>query len=272
MSIYEAKNMLEERLTCQGCSNILVEPRVLSCMHNFCYNCVQGLEVEQNQEEEAEDEEPRESLAGFVRCPACETPTEYPEGGAAALPPAFHLIAMLELYKMVRKVQKGDKSSCENCKENCAVGYCRHCSQLLCRGCIAIHRRWSKFEKHDILGIEQIANTALQGLPLKDPGEMTCPDHEEPMLFFCNTCEHIICQTCSVHDHKEHDFQLVSENYPEHEEEVKQSLEPLKDQIAKLDEAISEIAVRENEIMQLGKLCNHVLFSLSDHPFLFIVK
>ena len=243
MSIYEAKNMLEERLTCLGCSNILVEPRVLSCMHSFCYNCVEGLEVE-----EIEDEN------NIIHCPSCETATEYPEGGVAALPPAFHLIAMLELYKMVHKVQKGDKTSCENCKENCAVGYCKHCSQLLCRGCISIHRRWSKFQTHEILGIEQIANTALQGVPLKLPGEMSCPEHDEAMLFICNTCKHIICQSCTVHDHKEHDFQLVSEDFPNHQEEVISSLEPLKEKIAKINEVISEITAREEEIVQLGKI------------------
>ncbi len=234
--------MLEERLTCPGCSNIMVEPRVLSCMHNFCYNCIEGLETEGNEEGNA-----------FISCPSCETTTDYPEGGAAALQPAFHLIAMLELYKMVHKVQRGDKTSCENCKENCAVGYCKHCSQLLCRSCITIHRRWSKFENHNILGIEQIANTALQGMPLKEPDEMPCPEHDESMQFYCNTCEHIICQTCTLNDHKEHDFRLVSDDYPEHEQEVRRSLEPLKEQIAKLEETVSDISVRENEIMQLGK-------------------
>lgn len=255
MSIYEAKNMLGERLTCPGCSNILVEPRVLSCMHSFCFNCVQSFEVEGTGEETMEDDGNTitASTAAFIRCPACEAPTDYPaDGGTAALPPAFHLMAMLELYKIVHKVQKGDKTSCENCKENCAVGYCKHCTQLLCRSCISIHHRWSKFEKHDILGIDQIADQALQGLPLKSPNEMKCPEHEEQMLFICSTCDQIICQSCTVHEHREHDFQLISEEYPKYEEDIRSSLEPLKEQIEKLKEAIAVLSDRENEIMELG--------------------
>lgn len=247
MSIYEAKTMLQEKLTCPGCSNILVEPRVLSCMHSFCFNCVQKLEVGEANSETGTN-------APFICCPVCEAPTEYPaDGNATSLPPAFHLIAMLELYKIVHKVQKGDKTSCDNCNENCAAGYCKHCTQLLCRSCITIHRRWSNFEKHDILGVDQIANQALQGLPLKIPSEMKCLQHDELSLFICSTCDDlVICQSCTVHEHREHKFYLISEEYPKHEEQIRRSLEPLKEQADELKEAIAMITSRENEILELG--------------------
>ena len=241
LSIYEAKDMLEERLTCQSCSNILEEPRVLSCMHSFCYSCVEDFDVEEGDDQ------------NFFKCPFCSTLTVFPEDGAAALPPAFHLIAMLELYKMVKKVQDGDKTSCENCHANCAVGYCKHCSQLLCRGCITIHRRWSKFESHNILGIEEIADTAFQRIPLKEPGVVTCSEHNEPSSFECNTCESLICQSCTVHSHKEHDFQLISETYPVHQDEITSTLLPLKEQMGKINEALAEINERETEILRQGK-------------------
>ena len=241
VSIYEAKNMLEERLTCQNCTSIYQEPRVLSCMHSFCLNCVESLEVQTEEEKQ------------FIQCPFCTNPTDYPENGAGAISPAFHLVALLELYEMVKKVLEGDESSCENCKSHCAMGYCKHCSQLLCLECISIHRKWSKFQTHDIMGVEAIANTAFHRLPIKQPDDMTCSEHNEPLSLICETCNELICHGCTVRLHKEHQFELVSEAFPKHQQEMLTALEPLKEQIARITEALTDISVRENVIIQQGE-------------------
>lgn len=59
---------LDLQLKCTLCKGIFVDPKTLSCLHNYCLGCIvnnQQVSVNNNQE--------------FV-CPECDTITAIPEG------------------------------------------------------------------------------------------------------------------------------------------------------------------------------------------------
>ena len=80
-----------------------------------------------------------------------------------------------------------------------------------------------------------------------------CKDHEKPLELFCETCDSVICCDCTVHTHKDHEYDLVSASYTKHCQELKHSLNPVKEKVEALKKILSAIAEREGEIRERGE-------------------
>ena len=65
----------DDHCTCGVCENSYQDPRVLSCLHSFCLQCIEKMvEADTN-----------------VKCPLCEECTPLPEGDPASLHRNIHL-------------------------------------------------------------------------------------------------------------------------------------------------------------------------------------
>ena len=153
--------------------------------------------------------------------------------------------------------------------------YCKQCSKFLCPQCLHTHSTWKEFTCHETINLEEVASTVYQLPQVKQESRQesiqNCTDHNKPMEIFCETCEQLICQHCTVKKHKDQDYDVVSDAYHKHEDEItKLSIQPLnheKDQLTEakkilehvIDEITQQARTTDEEIHNMiGQIKNHL--------------
>ena len=144
--IREAVSKLDAQLTCSVCLDRYVDPRVLTCHHSFCKDCV-GLIPQE-----------REQGKLVVKCPFCREPTQLSENGPSTLPVAFHIINLLEIDETLKKTPRNlsashlapEKISCSKHNRSLEL-YCETCEEFICFRCGTEshqHHQYDEFAKH----------------------------------------------------------------------------------------------------------------------------
>ena len=237
----DALKKLEEQLTCPICLDGYTDPKTLLCLHSFCHQCLVGLPPD---------------LQGkklFLSCPTCRTPTELPEAGVAGFPIAFFINNLTEVYSLLKKVSGDQHVSCDNCKKSDATGYCKQCTKFSCIECLNVHNKWAPFVDHIVISLDEVAHTAFQLPAIKPDVTMNCSSHDKPLEIYCETCDNLICHNCTVRIHKGHEYDLVQDTYHKHRQIIESSLEPVKEQIVVVTEALTTLTQGEEEITHQGK-------------------
>uniref|UniRef100_A0A1X7SLV7 RING-type domain-containing protein n=1 Tax=Amphimedon queenslandica TaxID=400682 RepID=A0A1X7SLV7_AMPQE len=80
-----------------------------------------------------------------------------------------------------------------------------------------------------------------------------CIDHGKPLELFCETCNTAICVTCSVRNHKGHEYELVTDSYTKHCQKLRECLLPVEGKKEALKKVLSALAEREGEIRERGE-------------------
>uniref|UniRef100_A0A1X7TKS3 RING-type domain-containing protein n=1 Tax=Amphimedon queenslandica TaxID=400682 RepID=A0A1X7TKS3_AMPQE len=86
-----------------------------------------------------------------------------------------------------------------------------------------------------------------------NPQEATCSDHEKPLELFCETCDTVICVTCSVRKHKGHEYDLITDSYTKNCKKLRECLSPVEGKKKALKKVLSALAEREGEIRERGE-------------------
>ena len=237
----DALKKLEEHLSCPICLDHYTDPKSLPCLHPFCHQCLKGLPLD------------REGKKLFLSCPTCRTPTELPEAGVAGFPVAFLINNLSEVYSLLKKVSGDQHASCDNCKKSDATGYCKQCTKFLCVECLSVHNKWAPCIDHTVISLNEVARTAFQ-LPFINPEvPMNCSSHEQPLKIYCETCDVLVCYDCTVRIHRGHEYDLISDTYDEHRHTLESSLEPVREQIVVVTEAVTTLTQREEVITHQGE-------------------
>ena len=160
----EGKRILEQ-LVCTFCSEFLKDPKVLSCAHAFCQEClhkynnrtagsstVNGEAVMNGHS--ASNGESDEEDAEVLECPTCHRNTEL-ANGVSGLPTPTRLNELLEATsaeemeagrlllkerqkKIASIVEQGDSESLPTCSAHglAKAYFCADCNELLCTSCV----------------------------------------------------------------------------------------------------------------------------------------
>lgn len=81
------------------------------------------------------------------------------------------------------------------CSANVAVAFCNECGVFICNQCHIAHKRMKCFEHH------QVCELAMRPIISK----RNCMSHPSRVaLFFCWTCEELICSLCTPNTHADH--------------------------------------------------------------------
>ena len=239
---------LEEQLTCPVCLDHYTNPKTLPCLHSFCEHCLEGLPLDKKNE------------TYYLSCPTCRHCTELPEEGVGAFPVAFHVNNLKEIYSLMKKVADPQQVTCDNCTTANATGYCKDCSKFFCTRCDGIHKQWGPTSNHKLTSLDEVtasdvSSTSQLLAPAKQEATLTCsvPGHDEPLKYYCDTCDESICRDCIMLAHKDHKYNLIADSFTKHKEALEKSLNPVKGKIEGLKKVLSALAEREGEIRERGE-------------------
>uniref|UniRef100_A0A1X7UGU5 Uncharacterized protein n=1 Tax=Amphimedon queenslandica TaxID=400682 RepID=A0A1X7UGU5_AMPQE len=239
---------LEEQLTCPVCLDHYANPKTLPCLHSFCEHCLEGLPLDKKNE------------TYYLSCPTCRHCTELPEEGAGAFPVAFTLNNLKEIYSLMKKVADPQQVTCDNCTTANATGYCKDCSKFLCTECDGVHKKWGPTSNHQLTSLDEVtasdvSSTSQLLAPAKQEAPFICPipSHDEPLKYYCDTCDESICRDCIMLAHKDHKYNLIVDCFTRHKEALEKSLNPVKGKIEGLKKVLSALAEREGEIRERGE-------------------
>ena len=96
--------------------------------------------------------------------------------------------------------------------------------------------------------------TKVSGHLFPEKQEIKCSTHNKPLEIFCETCEELICQHCTVRIHRYHDYDLVSDCYPKHYQKLETSLKAVSDKVTVVTDVLTALTDREKEIREQGEL------------------
>ena len=229
---------LEQQLTCPVCLDLYTNPKTLPCLHSFCEACLERFPQD------------KEGEAYYLSCPTCRHRTELPGGGAGAFPAAFTLNNFIEVHSLLKKVSNPQQVTCDNCTTANATGYCKDCSKFLCQKCMDAHKIWAPIAHHQMMDLSDVAASAFQLPSAKQEATPTCSSHREPLVIFCETCDEVICQHCTVRIHRDHEYDLVNDSYPKHCQKLEECLSPVKGKIDDIKNVLLKLAEREDAIKE----------------------
>lgn len=124
---------------------------------------------------------------------------------------------------------------------------CPFCSKLCCSDCIIkwLTQRQQCPHCRSSLRVSQLVNcrfvadisAAIDKIKLKQNEEEKCPTHNQPLIYFCNTCNNAICSDCAMfgNTHKDHQFQHLSKVYNTHVDRIKQQAAIIKNRLSILN-------------------------------------
>ena len=241
------KEILEKisaKLECSICLTDYTNPKLLPCFHVFCKECLEPL-VKQD----------HDGLS--LQCPICRHSTELPPKGVAGLQSNFHVDHLFEIRDALKKVRLtgSRKTKCEKFNDDEATGFCRDCGQFICNTCTAIHRKWREFKTHEVISPEMVEEESKQLVCLKKKVAYCSRHPGRDLRIFCETCSELICTDCTIglHPRPEHRFSLVADIFAEYKEELEEGLEPVKEQLVLINEALVSFVSRDKEIEEKKK-------------------
>ncbi|XP_071810923.1 uncharacterized protein [Apostichopus japonicus] len=177
---------------CAVCSNELIEPKLLPCLHRFCQGCLIDLDQTQHNEK--------------IECPTCNYKCRIPKTGIPGLQDDFQMKSLLRLKHLQPQPENEPLNLlCFSCSKRSA--YCFKCNEILCDQChksrlqnqllYKVHKKYTLYLTENNLARGKI--TYRRDIP-------TCDDHSmQPVQLCCFTCQKMpVCVACTSNEHKDH--------------------------------------------------------------------
>ncbi len=240
----EALGKVNDQLECAICLKPYTSPKVLPCFHVYCINCLEPM-VTQGQN------------GPTITCPKCRRPAPIPQAGVLGLQSAFHVTHLFDIRDTLEKAKDPKKVQCEKCKEATATGYCRDCAKFVCDACTKVHQKWDELANHQIVGISEIQDESAS-LARPKGKVIYCSKHRDTALkIFCETCQELICIDCTVRLHKDHEYDLVTDTFPKHRDEIKAHLQPVRHYLDTVSTSLKALETRKEEIKKRRTTLRH---------------
>ena len=234
----QALKKVADQLTCAICLEDYKHPKLLQCFHVYCKECLERLVL-------------RDQQGLSLRCPSCRRSTLLPPSSVSGLQPAFHVHHWFEIRDALVKVTKvkgPQKTKCEKCSENDATNFCRDCGQFICKACSKIHQTWAELSTHEVISLDRLEGDVTQLVPPTKKVTYCSKHPTKESDLYCETCEELICRDCIVRVHRDHQYDLITDTYPKHKNVITDHLQPVKQQLGVVNEAIESLDTRRQQI------------------------
>ncbi len=221
---------ISSQATCRLCSEFFTDPRLLPCLHSFCFKCL---------------------TSKTKSCPTCKKAFKLPEGGLSALPKDLRKQYEVEVAEYALKIETSSDIACDRCMdsdESSATTFCCNCCKFLCSKCTQDHTRHRDKHSHKLveLGKERVnTKTLLDSIPHKTT---SCQLHSDEVLkFYCETCKQLVCRDCIILKHNNHKYDRVEQVA----EKGKQQLKPLLSQATSAADQLKTSASEADRMIAL---------------------
>jgi len=231
----KALKRITTQLKCSVCLDTYIDAKLLPCFHSFCKKCLERLVVQDRN-------------GCTLTCPNCCRTTPLPPAGVSGLQTDFHAEHLFEIQDLLLKAKEPQKTQCEKCEQSLATGFCRNCGQFVCNKCTEIHKTWKELRTHQIASLNIVQNEAANLVP-RTKKVVYCPKHPENVLkIYCETCGELICNDCTIRLHQGHNYDLVTDIFTKHKEEIVSRLQLVKQQLTTVKKAVQALNTRKMEI------------------------
>ena len=222
-------------LTCPICYQLFNNPKYLPCHHSYCEQCLEKMQVQNK-----------------IICPECRNEATVPAGGVKDLPNNFFINRMVDELILKRKVEGEEEVKCDECDEDePVVAYCPECNSFLCQFCYETHKRNKRFRGHGIVPLTELRSNKDVTIQPKAKAPI-CKEHDIELLFYCETCEQLICMYCTIKEHNGHNHDTVKKMATKHCNELKDVTAPVDEMIRDLSEAHDNIDKMKKKIRRQG--------------------
>ena len=225
---------LEREITCGICQEYYTEPKVLTCLHYYCKQCVL-----------------RTGTGKPFFCPECHCEVTLPEGGVDELKTAFFVNRLKTTVSTMERAYGKVEVKCELCSDSGdkAEAFCRQCAMFICKNCIEQHKKLKILLTHEVASLEDLKQGRAKPIVVKeDPASVKCPDHDEHLIIYCFDCDMLICRDCTMKDHRDHNFEFCKKAAATTKSNLLEKLEPLKTQSSSLSHAVEEVRFAKQEL------------------------
>ena len=229
----EVTDQLEDQLTCPICCELYKKPKYLPCYHSYCEECLEKLVVQSN----------------ILTCPECRKTSAVPSGGVKQLPHNFFIAGLLDDIVLKRRIGGEEEMKCNHCTSNDPVkAKCLDCGEILCNHCLEHHKYSKEYQNHKTVPLNEI-QAKKEGITIKPKSKFAlCQEHELELNFYCETCDQLVCQNCTMEDHLKHDHDTVNKMAIKHRKELDKIMEPVEKMIEGLFIACKEVDDMRYEI------------------------
>ncbi len=223
---------LEDLLTCAICKGNLNCPKLLTCQHSFCKDCLEHL---------LDTRGSQSNHTGVLECPVCRKRCPLSANGINDLQSDFRINQVKEALDAIqREADISNPINCDVCKYEPKVTlgtkYCEKCAKRFCDKCSNQHDSNSTFVEHKLVDADDVP-------------DIFCTLHDEERAhLYCSNCEHVVCVVCVMtrcSDHMTCDVQTLAEEYRRQANDQRQSVKTMtyknQSQMSKLDQSLSEM-------------------------------
>ncbi|XP_071808185.1 uncharacterized protein [Asterias amurensis] len=221
-------------IECPICLSRFTDPKILDCLHSFCFKCLQEL---------IDKQDPKTDI---IICPMCKKETSIPDGGLSDLLTCFFLSSLIDDVINLEGSKEDINPpvlTCEGCDEGLEdVSRCVDCEVNFCKTCLEIHAKLKSNRHHQIVNA---VNSSTERPKDKDKTEPPkCRKHTDMELrFYCDTCDLLACPVCAVFDHRESNHNLSEINdsirsYRRAVDEALKKFDECRKQFQKVDDSI----------------------------------
>ncbi|KAM9850598.1 E3 ubiquitin-protein ligase TRIM45 [Aulostomus maculatus] len=203
------------RAVCKVCNGLYRDPKILPCLHTFCFDCISQLEPFSVSARCQRDgpEDVKEQATVTVLCPDCDSEVDIPPSGPVGLT-TDHL-ALDEVF--MQTLTTDNPLGCDLCGEGGAESRCEVCCVNLCEFCCQAHRRQRRTASHSIQCLQDLKSQGRLCRPILcslHPGKelrLFCQPCDRPVCLECATTLHCDHQCCPMHDVIDHHGDRIRE-------------------------------------------------------------
>ena len=114
--------------------------------------------------------------------------------------------------------------------------------------CKDIHSEWEEFSSHEIVSLVQLTEDVTNLVP-PDQKIMQCSKHPATKLdLYCETCKEVICRDCIVKVHRDHQYDLATDAFPQQKNVLIGCVEPAEQQLVSVNKALEDLDTLRGEI------------------------
>ncbi|CEF67193.1 Mei-P26 [Strongyloides ratti] len=199
-------------LLCRICEKIKYSPRLLSCLHSFCTDCIIKLQKNGNDLSNKKNNENYSMCNNFCNyltvsdAPDSDKENNWKSNGCIRCPICFQLTTLDDLsidevlpfdYPIIQHLDKSkhvpNSEICKICnKGDKAIAACESCKHI-CEQCVTMHKHVSVFQNHKVKLLSEISPNG--GAPSKRDS-LDCECGQKKVTYFCDDCEVFICNSC----------------------------------------------------------------------------